>query len=64
MKVFLKPNDSQINFIPIINSLFISIILYLHHGSYVNNYFLVFSDLGVNLLLQKFAVGGFFSFPV
>jgi len=62
MKTFLQTHNSKINVIDIINPLLISIVLFLHHVSYTNNYFAPLYDFRINRLLQKFAVGGFFFF--
>jgi len=62
MRDCLRYNSSQLNPIFIINSLLISIVLFLHHTSYTNDYFSIIGDYNINELLQKFAVGGFFFF--
>ena len=62
MKDCLRYTPSEMNPVLVINSLLISIILYLHHSSYTNNYFSILANYHINELLQKFAVGGFFFF--
>jgi len=57
-----KKYQLDINPIHFLNILFISIVLYLHHKTYTNNYFILLSDYKINSILQKFAVGGFFFF--
>lgn len=42
-----------------LNTLFIFIVLYAHHGSYTHNYLHIFSVYGIRFFLIKFAVGGF-----
>jgi peptidoglycan/LPS O-acetylase OafA/YrhL len=62
MKDCLRYNHSELNPVHVINSLLISIVLYLHHSSYTNNYFSILTKYHINGLLQKFAIGGFFFF--
>ena len=53
MKDCLLYNSSEINPVHLINALLISIVLFLHHGSYMNNYFHILSEYKINMLLQK-----------
>ncbi|MFV9645986.1 MAG: hypothetical protein ACNYWU_09205, partial [Desulfobacterales bacterium] len=62
MKDFLQFNSSELNPVHLINALLISVVLYLHHGSYANNYFSLLNEYYIHYLLQKLAVGGFFFF--
>ena len=60
MKNGLQFNPTEINPVHIFNALFIGIVLYLHHRSYTNDYVVIGYKL--NILIQKFAIGGFFFF--
>lgn len=54
--------QSDVDPIIFLNVLFITIVLYLHHSGYTDNYFTLLSNYKINEILQKFAVGGFFFF--
>lgn len=49
-------NIDSVNFL---NSIFILIVLLLHHGGYTTNYVTFLSHYRITLVLQKLAVGGF-----
>lgn len=46
--------------IELLNTIFIFIILFLHHASYTTNYFSILSEYKVTFFLQKLSVGGYF----
>lgn len=62
MKDLLQFNSSKVNPVYVINSILISIVLFLHHGSYTILYFDKLNTYYLTYVLQKFAVGGFFFF--
>ena len=62
MKDLLQFEASELNPVHFMNALFITIVLYLHHGQYTNFYFGFLNEYNLHYVLQKFAVGGFFFF--
>jgi peptidoglycan/LPS O-acetylase OafA/YrhL len=62
MKECLVIRNDELNPADLINVIFISIVLFLHHSSYTINYFSWLNIFCGQYLLQKFAVGGFFFF--
>ena len=56
----LKADKSEITTVEFLNSLFIIVILYLHHSMYTIYHIKLLPEFNLNLYLQKLAVGGFF----
>jgi peptidoglycan/LPS O-acetylase OafA/YrhL len=49
----------KINTIEFLNTIFIFVVLFLHHSNYTTDYFSLFSQYNVTLYLQKLSIGGF-----
>jgi peptidoglycan/LPS O-acetylase OafA/YrhL len=52
-------NIDKLDIITLLNTMFICIILFLHHANYTTNYFSFLFNYKIVLFLQKLAVGGF-----
>jgi peptidoglycan/LPS O-acetylase OafA/YrhL len=53
-------NEKDVTAVEFLNSFFITIVLYLHHGMYTAYHIKLLPTYNLNLFLQKMAVGGFF----
>jgi len=62
VRELLEHKTNEYNPIHVINTILITMILFLHHPGYTTFYFHYLWDVKIAYIIQKFAVGGFFFF--